>query len=199
MRISKLLAAAGIALVAGIAGVANAGPLPLYASDPVHSVSSILGADVIQVRSAKRPIERREVANPEDELVGYADDGAGSGNGDELIGRVEPRHSNGGGEQALKIIGAFLGGGNANYYQPQQNAYANSIYGQCPVDFRGQPDGNCVRYINRQIAANNAARRTVAYKCPSASGIAIISRNYREGCMPVDQAGRYQSDDFGDY
>jgi hypothetical protein len=210
MRSQKILIAA--AAIVAFAGLAHAGPVSQRGVDVHKEISHKFdSAEVVQVRSTKRPLERRKVANPGDEMVGYAGD-----NGDEQIGRVdegdeavsrsERRSGNGGGtRQALQVLTGILGGGNTgysnnynadpNYYppQPRANAYANSLYAQCPVDYSGHPDRNCVAYINNRVAAANAPRYAQAYQCRTNSGIVVVSRTYHPGCAPMNQDG------YGDY
>jgi hypothetical protein len=192
----KILIAA--AAIVAFAGLAHAGPVSQRGVDVHKEISHKFdSAEVVQVRSTKRPLERHEVANPGDEMVGYAGDNGDEG--DEAVSRSERRSGNGGGtRQALQVLTGILGGGNTgysnnynadpNYYppQPRANAYANSLYAQCPVDYSGHPERNCV-------AAANAPRYAQAYQCRTNSGIVVVSRTYHPGCAPMNQDG------YGDY
>ncbi len=209
MQSRKILAAAAAAIVS-FAGVADAAPVLVNASGGHKEiVRKFDGAELVQVRSAKRVLERREVATPGDEIVGYVNEngdeliGRADGSSGEVVGRAEPSRSYGaGGGQVMQMITGVLGGGNTNYYppQPRANAYQNSIYAQCPQDYSGRPSRECVSYIQQRLAANNAAAnygRT--FQCPGTSGIAIISRTYRPGCVPLGEDGLYHGDGYGDY
>jgi hypothetical protein len=206
MRSQKILIAA--AAIVAFAGLAHAGPVSMGGIGGIKEMSpNVSGAEIVQVRSTKRPLERREVANPGDEVVGYANDNGDEmigrvGDGDEVVGRADRHRENGeGARQVLQMVTGILSGGNTDYNadpnyfppQPRANAYANSLYAQCPVDYSGRPDRNCVAYINTRIAAANQPRIAQTYQCRTNSGIVIVSRTYRPGCAPMAQDGH------GDY
>lgn len=190
---NKILAAGMAAIISAFSVQAlDAAPLLMAPSGDVSN--NHYAADVVFVRSSKAFQAKREVADPGDELIGPA-----GTNGDELIGRVEDDRyqTQGGGQQVMGLIGNLLGGGQSyqssyeTYEQPRQLTPYQRLISQCPVGYDGRPARACVNYINQQLAARSTPRAS-AYNCPSSSGIPIVTRSYRPGCVPVDENGLYQ-------
>lgn len=196
MRSKYLVIAVGVVAlqIVGLAGRASAAPFA-----PMVSVKEITSrSDIIQVRSTKRETERREHAAPGDEFIGYVNENGdeliGPVGGGELLGRVERQRDVGPslGEQFLQgLASKVLGAGNQDYYPPQPQSYEQQLYSRCPVDYYGRPDRQCVAYIQQRLAANSTRSYGQAYQCPTASGIAVITRSYSRGCIPVDNNGLY--------